>query len=136
VTDREIRERNNHIDVIDYGPTTPTVAPSLAQARVAIVTTAGLRPDGIGTWSEGQGFTVLAHGDHHVTVAHASANFDRAHANRRVGRVEDHAGRDGVDPYVAAVLGGPGGVTKELRRFRLAVPIGRSTARPKPLWKP
>jgi D-proline reductase (dithiol) PrdB len=78
VTDRELRERNNHIDVIDYGPTTPTVAPSLAQARVAIVTTAGLRPDGIGTWSEGQGFTVLAHGDHHVTVAHASANFDRA----------------------------------------------------------
>ena len=78
MTDRAIRERNNHIDVIDYGPTTPTVAPPLAQARVAIVTTAGLRPDGIGTWSEGQGFTVLAHADHHVTVAHASANFDRA----------------------------------------------------------
>lgn len=78
MTDRTIRERNNHIDVIDYGPTTPTVAPPLAQARVAIVTTAGLRPDGIGTWSEGQGFTVLAHADRHVTVAHASANFDRA----------------------------------------------------------
>jgi D-proline reductase (dithiol) PrdB len=78
VTDRDIRERNDHIDVIDYGPTTPTVAPPLAQARVAIVTTAGLRPDGIGTWSEGQGFTVLAHADHHVTLAHASANFDRA----------------------------------------------------------
>jgi D-proline reductase (dithiol) PrdB len=68
VTDRAIRERNNHIDVIDYGPTTPTVAPPLAQARVAIVTTAGLRPDGIGTWSEGQGFTVLAHASHHVTL--------------------------------------------------------------------
>jgi D-proline reductase (dithiol) PrdB len=78
VTDRAIRDRNNHIDVIDYGPTTPTVAPPLEQARVAIVTTAGLRPDGVGTWSEGQGFTVLAHTDHHVTVAHASANFDRA----------------------------------------------------------
>jgi len=78
VTDRDIRERNNHIDVIDYGPTTPTIAPPLAQARVAIVTTAGLRPDGIGIWSDGQGFTVLNHADHNVTVAHASANFDRA----------------------------------------------------------
>ena len=78
MTDRAIRERNDHIDVIDYGPTTSTVAPPLAQARVAIVTTAGLRPDGIGIWSDGQGFTVLAHADRNVTVAHASANFDRA----------------------------------------------------------
>jgi D-proline reductase (dithiol) PrdB len=78
VTDRAIRERYEHIDVIDFGTTTSTVAPPLGQARVAIVTTAGLRTDGIGTWSDGQGFTVLDHADRGVTLAHVSANFDRA----------------------------------------------------------
>jgi hypothetical protein len=34
--------------------------------------------EGRGVELQSQGFTVLAHADHNVTVAHASANFDRA----------------------------------------------------------
>jgi D-proline reductase (dithiol) PrdB len=78
VTDEVIRKGVEHLDVIDYGPTVATIAPPLAEARVAIVTTAGLRPDGAGTWSDGQGFTVLDGATRSFTLAHASPNFDRA----------------------------------------------------------
>lgn len=78
MTDRSIRDVYEHIDVIDYGPTVSVVAPPLERARVAVVTTAGLRPDGGGTWTEGQGFTVLDHTDRSPTLGHASANFDRS----------------------------------------------------------
>lgn len=78
MTDRAIRDGYEHIDVIDYGPTTSVIPPPLDQARVAIVTTAGLRPDGGGTWTAGQGFTVLDHNDHAPTLGHVSANFDRS----------------------------------------------------------
>ena len=77
-TDAGIRAGVNHIDVIDYGPTSAVVAPPLEHARVAIVTTAGLRTDGQATWTEGQGFTVLDHADRTVSQTHVSVNFDRA----------------------------------------------------------
>ena len=60
----------------DFGSTPCAIAPSLSQARVAIVTTAGLRPDG-GTWRDGQGYVVLPAAERRLTLAHASSNFDR-----------------------------------------------------------
>ena len=48
-----------------------------ARARVAIVTTAGLRSDGVATWSAGQGFVVLDGAERNLTLAHTSPNFDR-----------------------------------------------------------
>ena len=77
MTDQAIRDRYEHIDVIDYGPTTSVVPPPLDRARVAIVTTAGLGHDG-GTWTAGQGFTVLDHDDDAPTLGHVSVNFDRS----------------------------------------------------------
>lgn len=78
MSDRDLRDRFEHIDTWDHGDPAATVAPSLAEARVAIVTTAGLRPDGDGTWNDGQGFVVLDGAARDLTLAHASANFDRA----------------------------------------------------------
>lgn len=78
VSDESIRAAYERIDVIDYGPTVSTPAPPLARARIAIVTTAGLRPDGGGSWTDGQGFTVLPHTERALTLAHASSNFDRS----------------------------------------------------------
>ncbi len=78
MTDERMRQGVEHLDVVDYGPTAATTAPSLEMARIAVVTTAGLRPDGVGTWSDGQGFTVLDSGDRALTLAHVSPNFDRA----------------------------------------------------------
>jgi D-proline reductase (dithiol) PrdB len=69
---------NAATDVWDFGTTACATAPSLEQARVAIVTTAGLTgPDG-GTWTVGQGFVVHPDGRRDFQLAHASANFDRS----------------------------------------------------------
>ena len=76
--DRGIRDRYEHIDTFDHGDPAATVAPPLAEARVAIVTTAGLRPDGVGVWADGQGYVVLDGPARDLTLAHASANFDRS----------------------------------------------------------
>jgi D-proline reductase (dithiol) PrdB len=77
--DEVIRRSVEDLPVLDPGPTPCTVAPQLSQARVAIVTTAGLRSDGGGTWALGdQGFTVLDGGDRGVTLDHYSPNFDRS----------------------------------------------------------
>ncbi|MEX2625471.1 MAG: glycine/sarcosine/betaine reductase selenoprotein B family protein [Ilumatobacteraceae bacterium] len=78
MSDRDIRDRYEHIDTHDHGDPAATVAPPLHEARVAIVTTAGLRPDGSGVWSDGQGFVALDGATRDLTLAHASANFDRA----------------------------------------------------------
>lgn len=76
-SDAIVRKGVDAVDVFDFGTTAATVAPRLADARVAIVTTAGLRPDGVATWSEGQGFVVLDGAERRLTLAHASPNFDR-----------------------------------------------------------
>lgn len=54
-------------------------APPLSKARVAVVTTAGLRPPGTGGfWEVGDhSFTVLPSAERDVQLSHASANFDR-----------------------------------------------------------
>ena len=77
-SDAVVRKGVDAVEVFDFGATAVTIAPALADARVAIVTTAGLRPDGVATWSEGQGFVVLDAGERRLTLAHASPNFDRA----------------------------------------------------------
>lgn len=76
-TDDVIRASAGGLEAFDFGITPHTTAPPLAKARVAIVTTAGLRPDGVGVWTQGQGFTVLDGGDRDLTLAHVSPNFDR-----------------------------------------------------------
>lgn len=77
-TDEIVRRNVDGIDVFDFGETACTPAPPLNRARVAIVTTAGLRPDGIATWTDGQGFVVLDGASRGLTLAHSSPNFDRS----------------------------------------------------------
>jgi D-proline reductase (dithiol) PrdB len=77
-SDAIVRRAVNDLDAFDFGTTAATVAPPLAQARVAIVTTAGLRADGIGSWADGQGFVSLDARARDLTLAHFSVNFDRA----------------------------------------------------------
>jgi D-proline reductase (dithiol) PrdB len=57
-----------------------TVAPPLAEARVAVVTTAGLRPaGGVELWQPTDGsFTVLPRSARDVQLSHFSPNFDRS----------------------------------------------------------
>jgi D-proline reductase (dithiol) PrdB len=76
--DSIIRRNNDGIEVFAFDGTPCTTAPPLSAARVAIVTTAGLRTDGIATWTQGQGFVVLDSSDRDVTLAHSSPNFDRS----------------------------------------------------------
>ena len=77
--DETVRRSVNELEVFDFGSTPCSTAPSLAEARVAIVTTAGLRSDGGRGWAIGdQSFTVLDSADRDVTLAHASPNFDRS----------------------------------------------------------
>jgi len=77
-SDAQVRRGVSDLPTFDFGPTPMTPAPDLGSARVAIVTTAGLRPDGLGTWSEGQGFVTLDSARRDLTLAHISPNFDRA----------------------------------------------------------
>ena len=76
-TDDVIRAGVEGLEAFDFGVTQHTTAPELGRARVAIVTTAGLRPDGVGVWTHGQGFAVLDASDRDFTLAHVSPNFDR-----------------------------------------------------------
>ena len=76
-SDAIVRGNVDGIEVFDFGATACTPAPKLDGARVAIVTTAGLRPDGVTTWSDGQGFVVLDGALRELTLAQTSPNFDR-----------------------------------------------------------
>jgi len=64
---------------LDFTSTPWTTPTPLSEARVAIVTTAGLRADGQAGWNPGDlGFTVLPDGARDISMVHASSNFDRA----------------------------------------------------------
>ncbi len=115
MTDRQIRERNEHIDAFNWGITEPVVAPPLERARVAIVTTAGLRPDGVTRWTDGQGFTVLDAATRDVTLAHVSVNFDRvgiaadlnvAYPADRLDELQRSGGIGAVAPRHLSFMGG------------------------------
>ena len=76
-SDEVVRGNVDGVEVFDFVGIPRTLVPVLARARVAIVTTAGLRSDGVATWSDGQGFVVLAGAERNPTLAHTSPNFDR-----------------------------------------------------------
>ena len=75
-TDEVVRKGVEGLEAWDFGTTVAAVAPPLAEARVAIVTTAGLRSDGSRLWADGQGFVAHPCGARDLTLAHVSPNFD------------------------------------------------------------
>lgn len=78
--DDDIRARVAGLPAPAFDPIAATVPPPLSEARVAIVTTAGLRPaGGIDLWPLGDAsFTVLPGDARDLQLAHFSPNFDRA----------------------------------------------------------
>ena len=77
--DAAIRARVGDIPVPTFESTPATTALPLRNARVAIVTTAGLRPSGdVSLWQPTDGsFTVLPGDARDVQLSHLSQNFDR-----------------------------------------------------------
>lgn len=77
--DRAIRDRVGAVPTPTFETTPAAPAPPLSQARVAIVTTAGLRVSGdVQLWQPTDGsFTVLPARARDVQLAHFSPNFDR-----------------------------------------------------------
>ena len=77
--DAAIRARVGDIPVPAFDTTPVTIAPPLREARVAIVTTAGLRSAGdVRLWQPTDGsFTVLDAEARDVQLSHFSPNFDR-----------------------------------------------------------
>lgn len=79
-SDASIRAQAGEIPTPEFSSTPLALAPPLNQARVAIVTTAGLRPSGdVQLWQPTDGsFTVLPADARDVQLSHFSPNFDRA----------------------------------------------------------
>lgn len=76
--DALIRSSSGKIEAFEFDSVPVTPAKPLADATIAIVTTAGLRPSGSDLWPGGdQTFSVLDGADRDLMVAHVSANFDR-----------------------------------------------------------
>ncbi len=77
--DSGIRANVGEIPTPEFESTPVAAAPPLAEARVAIVTTAGLRVAGdVNYWQPTDAsFTVLPGSDRDVQLSHFSPNFDR-----------------------------------------------------------
>jgi D-proline reductase (dithiol) PrdB len=77
--DESMRAMVGELPVPELEPTA-TVGPSLAEATVAIVTTAGLRPSGeVTIWQPSDSsYTRLARSARDVQLSHFSPNFDRS----------------------------------------------------------
>jgi len=77
--DGSIRDRVGDIPTPEFSSTPVATAPPLARARVAIVTTAGLRAAGdVRLWQPTDGsFTVLPGDARDLQLSHFSPNFDR-----------------------------------------------------------
>jgi len=85
MSDAKVRATYNDIPVYEFEETAWTTPPDLSDARVALVTTAGLRTDGVVMWSnQDQSFTVIPQGEKHLTFSHRSQNFDRSGFNADV----------------------------------------------------
>jgi D-proline reductase (dithiol) PrdB len=78
-SDAGIRARVGDLPTPEFEGTPCSTAPPLADAKVAIVTTAGLRAAGdIELWQPTDGsFTVLPNAARDVQLSHFSPNFDR-----------------------------------------------------------
>ena len=85
MSDAIIRKTHAHIDAYQFDRPAWTTPPPLNEARVASVTTAELRTDGVTMWENGdESFTVIPHGEKRLTLSHRSQNFDRAGFNSDV----------------------------------------------------
>lgn len=75
-----MRDAVGQIPAPETTVTGANAAPALAESRVAIVTTAGLRLGGeVKLWQSGdQGFQVLPGDARDLQLSHASPNFDRS----------------------------------------------------------
>lgn len=77
--DALIREAATERVVLDYADRSFTKPPPLAEATVAIVTTAGLHRQGQDGWKRGdESFRILEASDRNLVMSHLSPNFDRA----------------------------------------------------------
>lgn len=100
MSDATVRARANDIPVYEFDTLAWTTPKPLAESRVAIVTTAGLRTDTATLWSQSdEGFTVLPHGNTDLSYAHFSPNFDRSGFNIDVNTVLP---QDRLDEMAAA----------------------------------
>lgn len=78
MSDKKLRSNLNELEAFEFDELAWTVPPALSQAKVAIVTTAGLKTEGNADWNPGdQGYTVLAGDRRDFHLAHFSPNFDR-----------------------------------------------------------
>lgn len=79
MSDEAMRSLVDAIPVPEFDDTPFTNPPRLAEATVAIVTTAALRRPGDPTWAPGdEGFRLLPADARDLTVSHASPNWDRS----------------------------------------------------------
>lgn len=78
--DAQFRKEAGDIPTPEFTDVPVSTAPALSAAKVAIVTTAGLRPAGeVELWQPTDGsFTVLPRAARDVQLAHFSPNFDRS----------------------------------------------------------
>ena len=78
--DAGIRAQVGDVPVPTFDSIPATTAVPLRNARVAIMTTAGLRPSGhVSLWQPSDGsFAVLPRDAHDVLLPHFSSNFDRS----------------------------------------------------------
>jgi D-proline reductase (dithiol) PrdB len=78
-SDTQVRAFADGIPVFEPDVVAFTPPPPLAEARVAIVTTAGLRADGQLHWPAGdESYTILPGEARDLGLAHVSPNFDRS----------------------------------------------------------
>ena len=76
--DKIIRDRTSDVPVPEFEATAFTSPPSLKEATVAIVTTAGLQRPFEKGWKPGdQSFRVFASEERDLITSHLSPNFDR-----------------------------------------------------------
>lgn len=81
MSDRDLREMVGDVPVPTFDDPAWTIPPSLEEARVAIVTTAGLHSATQDGWSrDDPSFRVLDAGDRDVQFHHVSINLDRSGA--------------------------------------------------------
>jgi D-proline reductase (dithiol) PrdB len=79
MADAAMREMIAGLPVPEFEETAFTQAPGLADATVALVTTAGLLRPGEDVWSDGDtGYRVLGRDERDLIVGHQSTNFDRS----------------------------------------------------------
>ena len=79
MTDKETRLRVGQVPVPSFPSVACAAAPSLKEARIALLTTAALFPRGQSDWRRGdESFRVLRTEQDNVMLGHQSANFDQS----------------------------------------------------------